>query len=89
MKTKKIKLEHVEKRRKKPGDMVDMDLSIKIDLDPSAVSDKPELTDEGRTDGRTTNACATTVALLTKSRTARKKKKNEIDQHISTGVRES
>ena len=40
--------------------------SITFDLDP-VVSEKPELTD----DGQTTDACATTVALLTKSSRAK------------------
>ena len=36
----------------------------------TTVSEKTELTD-GQTDGRTTNACATTVALVTKSSRAK------------------
>ncbi len=38
----------------------------------AAVSDKLEFTDGRRTDGRTTDACAMTVALLTKSSRAKK-----------------
>ncbi len=40
----------------------------------AAVSEKPEFTDDGRIDdGRTTDACTMTVALLTKSSRANKK----------------
>ncbi len=52
----------------------------------AAVSEKPKFTDDGRTDGRwTTDACAITVALLTKSSRARneiKINKTCIDSHL-------
>ena len=47
-----------------------------------AVSEKPEFTDDGRTDGRTTDACAMTVGLLAKSKRAKKQTQQKYSKKI-------
>ncbi len=62
-----MKNENFEKKKKRwSGDMVERELSTKFGLVLAAVSEKLEFTD-----GRTTDASAMTVALLTKSSRAK------------------
>ena len=62
---KKLKVENFEK--KMSGDMMERELPTKFGWINAAVSKKPYFTD-----GRQTEVCVTTVALLTKSSRAQK-----------------